>query len=82
MRTITHLVIQTLVAVDQLANALLLGYADETLSSRAYRADRDRKIFGRIFRPMIDWLFFWQSNHCHQAYLEELHRRQYPKHFQ
>lgn len=82
MSTVIHLFIQTLVAIDQLANALLLGYADETLSSRAYRADRDQKIFGRIFRPVIDWLFFWQANHCYQAYQEELHRRQYPKHFQ
>ena len=76
-----NFVIQTLVALDQLLNALLLGYADETLSSRAYRADRDGKVFGRLFRPLIDTLFFWQTRHCYQAYLEEVNRRQYPKHF-
>lgn len=47
-----------LIALDQLANALLAGSSDETLSSRAYRADRDGKVFGRFFRPLIDTLFF------------------------
>lgn len=69
------------IAVDQLLNALLGGGADETLSSRAYRADRDGKIFGRIFRPVIDTLFFWDHRHCFQAYLAEIHKRQYPRNF-
>lgn len=69
------------IALDQLLNALLLGAPDETLSSRAYRADRDNKVFGRLFRPLIDVLFFWQDQHCHSAYMSEVHRRQYPKHF-
>lgn len=76
-----HWLVQTPIAVDQLLNALLMGYADETLSSRAYRADQRGKIFGRLFRPLIDMLFFWQTEHCHQAYLQEVGRRQYPKHF-
>lgn len=74
-------VLSLAVAIDQLANALLLGSPDETLSSRAYRADRDGKAFGRIFRPMIDTLFFWQDQHCYDAYLAEVHRRQYPNSF-
>lgn len=65
-----------LIAFDQLANALLLGAPDETLSSRAYRADRDGKRFGRILRPLIDMLFFWQDRHCFQSYQAEVHRRQ------
>ena len=65
-----------LVAIDQLLNALLAGACDETLSSRAYRADRDGKVFGRIFRPVIDTLFFWQDRHCYLSYLAEVHRRQ------
>ena len=70
------------IAVDQLANALLNGAPDETLSSRAYRADRDGKMLGHVFRPAIDTLFFWQDQHGYQSYLEEVHRRQFPKHFQ
>lgn len=69
------------VAIDQLLNALLGGACDESLSSRAYRADRDGKLFGRFFRPVIDTLFFWQQRHCYDAYLAELHRRQYSTNF-
>lgn len=54
---------------------------DETLSSRAYRADRDGNIFGRIFRPAIDTLFFWQASHCYAAYVAEVQRRQYSANF-
>lgn len=70
-----------LIALDQLLNTLLAGAPDETLSSRAYRADRDGKVFGRIFRPAIDTLFFWQRRHCFQGYLAEVQRRQYSKNF-
>lgn len=70
-----------LIALDQLANALLAGSSDETLSSRAYRADRDGKVFGRFFRPLIDTLFFWQDRHCYQGYLAEVLRRQLSNNF-
>lgn len=69
------------IALDQLANVFLVGSPDETLSSRAYRADRDGKVFGRFFRPCIDTLFFWQEKHCHQAYLSEVNRKQLSKTF-
>lgn len=69
------------VALDQLLNAVLLGAPDETLSSRAYRAERDGKRFGRLFRPAIDALFFLQTRHCYGAYVAEVQRRQYSKNF-
>jgi hypothetical protein len=31
---------QVIIALDQLANAILAGHADETLSARAYRLSR------------------------------------------
>lgn len=65
---------QNLIALDQTGNALLGGWADETLSSRAYRADRDGRLFGRIFRPLIDALFFFEKEHCKNAYLSEIRR--------
>lgn len=71
-------ILQILIAIDQLANAILFGFADETLSSRAYRADKKGLIFGKIFRPCIDFLFFFQKEHCYQAYLEEIDKRQLP----
>ena len=69
---------QFLVALDQLINTLTPnGYADETLSSRAYRhaaIKKDRRW------PMwlIDHLFFWQSEHCKSAYESEVERSQLP----
>lgn len=77
---------QVLIALDQLANALIppldgtVSYADETLSARCYRAHRDGKLFGRIFMPPIDWVFgLWQGpDHCKNAYIKEFERKNYP----
>ena len=67
---------QILVAVDQLANTLLGGMADETLSARAWRHHLD----GSRDWPwaIIDALFFWQTDHCRSAYESEVERRQLP----
>jgi hypothetical protein len=75
--------VQLFLTFDQLLNVVLLGYADETLSARAWRAYAKRRIFGRIFKPVIDGLFFWQSQpndlgHCYNAYLKEKDRRTLP----
>lgn len=76
---------QVFIALDQLANALpppfdgTIGYADETLSARCYRAHRDGKIMGRVLMPVIDLLFFWQGpGHCKNAYIKEFERKNYP----
>jgi hypothetical protein len=69
---------QNLIAVDQLANTILGGYADETLSSRAYRTEAKGRIMGRILRPVIDALFFFDKDHCYNSYLSELNRSQFP----
>lgn len=74
-------IFQALIWIDQGINVLLGGYADETLSQRAYRAYRKKTIFGLIFMPLIDCLFFWQKNHCENAYLSEIDRRQLPEQF-
>ena len=65
-----------LVAVDQLVNALLAGYCDETLSSRAWRWDNDGV---RSWpRRVVDALFFWEKNHCRESYVSERDGRQLP----
>ncbi|WP_297229161.1 pseudouridine synthase [uncultured Desulfovibrio sp.] len=71
-----------LVAVDQLINALCLGWPDETLSSRAFRWNRD----GLRSWPcrFIDRLFFWDVaknggrivRHCELSYISEKGRFQ------
>lgn len=75
--------LQLLIAIDQLLNVLVTpfsggAWADETLSSRAYRMDRDGKPWGRVTRPLIDTLFFFQDHHCEKAYLHELLRGDSP----
>lgn len=72
---------QILIAIDQLFNALTGGYADETLSSRAWRLYSKDKLSGRILKPLIDMLFFWQKDHCYNSYLSEVERRQLPREF-
>jgi hypothetical protein len=85
---IKHWFIQLFLALDQLANVLATpfassAWADETLSSRSYRAWRDKKFFGFTMQ-IIDKLFFWQAirpdaiGHCHQAYLSEIEKRNLP----
>ena len=77
---------QLFIAVDQLANVLITplqagAYADETMSARAYRMDRDGKPWGRVLRPLIDILFFWQAvpgGHCWGAYVKERKRLHLP----
>lgn len=67
---------QVLIALDQLLNTLLKGYADETLSSRAYRLRVER---GRVWpERIINAVFFFDDNHCEESYQSEIQRRQLP----
>jgi hypothetical protein len=72
---------QILIAFDQFLNTLLGGFADETLSARAWRTEQDGKIFGRFFRPLIDTILFFDPQHCYTSYLSEKERKQYPNHY-
>ena len=65
-----------LIAADQLVNALLGGWPDETLSSRAWRWH----VGGLRSWPctLIDGLFFWEDAHCYQSYISEREGRQLP----
>ncbi len=65
---------QVLLALDQLANTLLGGMADETLSARAYRTRETNPWRMRV----IDALFFWEGSHCYKSWLSEVERRQLP----
>lgn len=73
-------VLQVLIALDQLLTALLGGWADETLSSYAWRLERSKKFWGRVWRPAIDavWRLFGVHDHCLRSYLAERDRAQLP----
>ncbi|WP_295641436.1 pseudouridine synthase [uncultured Mailhella sp.] len=65
-----------LIAIDQLVNALLAGWPDETLSSRAWRWEKN----GRRSWPRraIDRIFFMEKDHCRNSFESERARRQLP----
>ena len=70
------------IAVDQTLNALRGGSPDETLSAAAWRTEQSGKLGGRIFRPVIDLLFFpMERNHCYRAYMAERQGAQLPKEY-
>jgi hypothetical protein len=79
MKPILRYLLNILISLDQLANVILLGAPDETLSSRAYRARN--KPFGKITYPLINFLFFWQDDHCKSAYESEILRKEQGKYF-
>jgi hypothetical protein len=68
---------QNAIAFDQQLNAFLFGWADETLSARAWRK-RDTSL-GKLAYRIINGIFFWQQNHCHQSWVAEMERRQLPR---
>lgn len=78
MKSIVSWLRQVSIAIDQLANAIIGGWADETLSSCAYRMELDGRLWGKVFRPLIDALFFFQPNHCKLAFDGERQRLQSP----
>lgn len=66
---------QILIAIDQLANAVIGGMADETMSARLWRTQSP-------LYPVIDAIFFWDrqgpKRHCQLSYESELLRSQLP----
>lgn len=73
---------QVLIALDQLANTVVwikgdwFGYADETLSARAWRLREQSNAWRRI-----DRLFFWDPDHCRTSYESEVQRKHLPGHY-
>ena len=66
------------IAIDQFVNTLFGGWADETISSAAWRK-RNEGHWWRFLRCFIDCLFFFQPDHCRTAYESELCRKQLPE---
>lgn len=71
-----------LIAIDQLGNAVLRGWPDETVSSRAWRWHRDGK---RSWpKKLIDGIFFLDRDrksgkrHCELSFESEREGRQLP----
>lgn len=72
-----------LISVDQFIYVWISfgnGLPDETMSSAAWRTERDGKILGRVFRPIIDSIFrlFGEDGHCYKSFLSEKDRSHVP----
>jgi len=74
-------ILNFLIALDQFVYVVITlgaGMPDETMSAAAYRGERMGKWFGRLLRPIIDHLFWFDDNHCKGAYDAEVKRLQLP----
>jgi hypothetical protein len=72
---------QNAIALDQQANALIGGWADETLSSHAWRSSRRGKLAAIACRFVIDFLWhlvFRELNHCKDSFESERSRSHLP----
>lgn len=87
-RRLKRYVKQNLLALDQFANTLLGGWADETISSRCYRRaviepakqNQPVKLKWRVLMALINALFF-DKQHCRDSYLSEVEGNQLPEGF-
>jgi hypothetical protein len=62
-----------LLALDLLGSAMTGGIPGETLSGRAGTAQREGKLRGRIFAPIIDFIM-GSKTHCQEAVLGDIRR--------
>lgn len=73
-----------LVALDQLAWVILSlgnGSPDETISAAAWRMEMQGKLAGRVLRPLIDALFWFDPDHCRKSYISEFKKLQLPREY-
>jgi len=61
-------------ALDLLGSALTGGMPGETLSGRAGTAQREGKLRGKIFAPIIDFIMGNNPNHCSGAIAGDIAR--------
>lgn len=82
-----HNLYQLLIALDQFLNVLICmfieprekHYCDETMSAHIYRHSCKGK--WKWLHWLVDKMFFWEEEHCKQAYESELERYQLPKEY-
>lgn len=75
--------INILIAVDQLINTLFGGMPDETISAECYRKSQEKgHYFYKILKFILDiCLSPIKQDHCEQAYLSEVYRKQLPPNY-
>lgn len=82
VKGILRRIINLFICLDQLVFCIItLGSAapDETISSAAYRLELAGRLPGKVFRPLIDGIMFFDPLHCRKAYQAEIYGYQRPK---
>ena len=75
-------ILHFLMVVDMLIYQIItLGYASplETMSAAAYRLEIEGRLTGKIFRPMIDLIFWFDPLHCYESYMNLKHLKYLPE---
>jgi hypothetical protein len=70
-------ILNVLIAIDQLIYVIITlgrGNPDETMSAAAWRLEQKGHPAGKVFRPLIDALFWFDGDHCRKSYASELTR--------
>lgn len=60
-----------LLALDLKWARILGAPAPHTISSYAWKLEQENKLWGKLWRPMIDWIFKWlleQEDHCYKDF--------------
>ena len=80
MQKVIKYIENLLIAIDQLINAILGGSCDETISALCYRKSQEKgHYFYKILKFILDvCLSPIRQDHCEQAYLSEVCRKQLP----
>ena len=74
-------ILNLLIALDQLAWVLLTlgnGMPDETISAALWRMESQGKWAGKLFRPVVDAMFWFDKNHCLNAWESENKKQHLP----
>lgn len=77
----TRRILNILIALDQFIYVLITfghGSPDETLSAAAWRWEQAGKWQGKLLRPLIDTLLFFDQNHCWSSFQAERNKKHLP----
>jgi hypothetical protein len=73
-RELKRRILNVLISIDQICYVLITlgnGNPDETMSAAAYRLEKEDKWGGKIFRPILDAIFWFDPDHCRQSHERE-----------
>jgi hypothetical protein len=70
-------ILNLLIAFDQFIYVVVTlggGHPDETMSAAAWRLEQKGRWQGKLLRPLLDKLFWFDPDHCRTSYESEMIR--------